>query len=93
MFSLQAGRVAGLPELNEESGASGELMKKVSLFGLILGGLLGVFAGLMSGSWFFWLAMGLVIGVIFGSAQARRRFQRPTNIAQESSFVRSMQSK
>ena len=52
-------------------------MKKVSLFGLILGGLLGVFAGLMSGSWFFWLAMGLVIGVIVGSAQARRgQFQR-----------------
>jgi hypothetical protein len=55
-------------------------MKKVSLFGLILGGLLGVLAGLMSGSWFFWLAMGLVIGVIVGSAQARRGQFQDTGI-------------
>jgi hypothetical protein len=65
-------------------------MKKVSLFGLILGGLLGVLAGLMSGSWFFWLAMGLVIGVIVGSAQARRSQFQDTGIgAQENRFVRS----
>lgn len=47
-------------------------MKKISLIGLVLGALLGVVAGLMSGSWLFWLGMGLVAGVLIGSAGARR---------------------
>lgn len=47
-------------------------MKKVSLFGLVLGGLLGVLAGLLSGSWLFWLGVGLAAGVMIGSSLARR---------------------
>ncbi len=47
-------------------------MKKVSLAGLALGGLLGVLAGLLSGSWIFWLGVGLAIGVVVGSSIARR---------------------
>ncbi len=47
-------------------------MKKVSLAGLVLGGLLGVLAGLLSGSWIFWLGMGLAIGVVVGASTARR---------------------
>ena len=58
--------------MTKNSALRGEVMKKVSLAGLILGGLLGVLAGLLSGSWIFWLGMGLAIGVLVGSAQARR---------------------
>jgi hypothetical protein len=52
-------------------------MKKVSLVGLVLGGLLGVIASLLAGGWLFWLGAGLALGVVIGSAQARRgRLQR-----------------
>lgn len=52
-------------------------MKKVSLVGLVLGGMLGVIAGLLAGGWLFWLGAGLAIGVVIGSAQAHLgRFQR-----------------
>ena len=47
-------------------------MKKISLIGLALGAVLGILAGLMAGSWLFWLGMGLVAGVLIGSAGARR---------------------
>jgi uncharacterized membrane protein YoaK (UPF0700 family) len=48
-------------------------MKKFSIVGLILGALLGAIAALMAGGWLFWLAAGLVIGVLLGSTQARAR--------------------
>jgi O-antigen/teichoic acid export membrane protein len=47
-------------------------MKKISLIGLVLGAVLGIVAGLMAGIWLFWLGMGLVAGVLIGSAGARR---------------------
>jgi hypothetical protein len=47
-------------------------MKKISLIGLVLGAGLGIVFGLMSGGWLFWLGVGLVAGVLIGSAGARR---------------------
>ncbi len=47
-------------------------MKKVSLAGLVLGVILGVVVGVLSGSWMLWLSAGLAIGVVLGSAIARR---------------------
>jgi len=56
-------------------------MKKISLVGLILGAMLGVIAGLLAGGWLLWLGVGLAIGVVIGSAQARRgSFQRRSSI-------------
>jgi hypothetical protein len=52
-------------------------MKKFSLVGLVLGGVLGIIAGLLAGGWIFWLGVGLALGVVIGSAQARHgRMQR-----------------
>jgi len=48
------------------------MKKKISLIGLALGAVLGIVAGLMAGGWLFWLGMGLVAGVLIGSAGARR---------------------
>jgi hypothetical protein len=49
-------------------------MKKISLIGLVLGAVLGIVFGLMSGGWLFWLGMGLVAGVLIGSAGAPQPF-------------------
>ena len=46
-------------------------MKKLSMTGVILGIGLGVVAGMLSGSWIFWLGSGLAIGVVVGSLSAR----------------------
>jgi hypothetical protein len=46
-------------------------MKKISLLGIFLGFLAGALVALLSGSWIFWLAVGLAIGVLLGSAGAR----------------------
>jgi hypothetical protein len=48
------------------------MKKKISLIGLALGAVLGIVAGLLAGGWLFWLGMGLVVGVLIGSAGARR---------------------
>jgi uncharacterized membrane protein len=48
-------------------------MKKISFVGILLGFLAGALVALLSGSWIFWLAVGLAIGVLLGSAGARRR--------------------
>jgi hypothetical protein len=48
------------------------MKKKISLIGLVLGAVLGIVPGLMAGGWLFWLGMGLVAGVLIGSAAARR---------------------
>ena len=58
-------------------------MKKVSLAGVILGMVLGVIAGLLSESWFFWLGAGLAIGVVVGSVQARRSLLNDARVKQE----------
>jgi hypothetical protein len=48
------------------------VMKKISMFGVVLGFIAGVLVALVSGTWIFWLALGLAIGVLIGSAGARR---------------------
>jgi F0F1-type ATP synthase assembly protein I len=47
-------------------------MKKISLFGIILGFIAGALVAMISGTWIFWLALGLAIGVLLGAASARR---------------------
>ena len=47
------------------------MKKKISLLGIILGFIAGALVALLSGSWIFWLAVGLAIGVLLGSAGAR----------------------
>jgi hypothetical protein len=48
------------------------MKKKISLIGLLLGAVVGVIAGLLAGGWLFWLGLGLAIGLLIGSASARR---------------------
>ena len=48
------------------------VMKKISLAGVLLGMFVGALAALLSGSWIFWLGAGLAIGLMVGAAQARR---------------------
>ena len=47
-------------------------MKKISLAGIGLGLIVGAMVAMLSGSWIFWLAMGMALGVLLGSASARR---------------------
>jgi hypothetical protein len=47
-------------------------MKKISLAGVVLGLILGALLAMLSGSWIFWLALGMSLGVMLGSAGARR---------------------
>jgi len=47
------------------------MRKKLSLFGIILGFIAGALVALLSGSWIFWLSVGMAIGVVLGSAGAR----------------------
>jgi uncharacterized membrane protein YfcA len=51
-------------------------MKKISLVGLLLGSMLGVMVVLVFGKWLFWLGMGLVIGIFWGSISGRRTRER-----------------
>jgi len=47
------------------------MKKKISLIGIFLGFIAGAFVAMLSGSWIFWLSVGLAIGVVLGSAGAR----------------------
>lgn len=47
-------------------------MKKLSMIGLVLGAMAGIIVALIAGGWFFWLGLGLVIGLFIGSFQSRR---------------------
>ncbi len=47
------------------------MKKKISLLGVVLGLIAGALVALFAGSWIFWLASGIVIGVMLGSAGAR----------------------
>lgn len=51
-------------------------MKKISLLGIVLGFIAGALVALLSGSWIFWLAVGMAIGVLLGAAGARRTHAR-----------------
>lgn len=46
-------------------------MKKISLLGIVLGFIAGALVALIAGSWVFWLAVGIAIGVFLGTAGAR----------------------
>jgi uncharacterized membrane protein len=59
-------------------------MKKISIFGIVLGFVAGAVVALISGAWIFWLALGLAIGVLLGSAGARR--SRTSMIRQQGNF-------
>jgi uncharacterized membrane protein YoaK (UPF0700 family) len=56
------------------------MKKKISIVGLVLGAVLGVVAGLMAGGWLFWLGIGLALGVVIGSAGARRSRLQSGNV-------------
>ena len=56
------------------------MKKKISFIGLVLGAALGIVAGLLAGGWLFWLGIGLVIGLLIGSAGARRSRLPRSNI-------------
>ncbi|HST77024.1 MAG TPA: hypothetical protein VLN58_00895 [Verrucomicrobiae bacterium] len=47
------------------------MKKKISLFGIVLGFIAGALVALISGTWIFWLSVGLAIGVVLGTAGAR----------------------
>jgi hypothetical protein len=47
------------------------MKNKISLLGIALGLIAGTLVALLAGSWIFWLATGIAIGVMLGSAGAR----------------------
>jgi F0F1-type ATP synthase assembly protein I len=46
-------------------------MKRISLAGVVLGLVAGALIAFLSGSWIFWLAIGLALGIVLGSASAK----------------------
>lgn len=46
-------------------------MKRISLAGVVLGLIAGAMIAILSGSWIFWLAVGLALGIVLGSAGAK----------------------
>jgi hypothetical protein len=60
---------------------NGETMKKkISLIGLVLGAMVGIIAGLLAGGWLLWLGLGLAIGLLIGSASARREHGQRSSV-------------
>jgi len=47
-------------------------MKKLSFAGVLLGLIMGALVAMLSGSWIFWMAVGMALGIVLGSAGARR---------------------
>jgi hypothetical protein len=60
------------------------VMKKISWLGVILGMLVAGLAVLFSGSWVFWLSVGLAAGVLIGATQARRSLARDARLSERS---------
>jgi uncharacterized membrane protein YoaK (UPF0700 family) len=61
------------------------MKKKISLLGICLGLIAGALVALLAGSWIFWLAAGIAIGVMLGSAAkssgiARDSRSHPANV-------------
>jgi hypothetical protein len=50
-------------------------MKKISLAGVVLGLIAGALIAILSGSWIFWLAVGLALGIVLGSASANGKWR------------------
>jgi hypothetical protein len=59
------------------------VMRKISLVGLVLGVIVGLVVGLLAGSWIFWLGTGLAIGILVGSVSARRHLLQGPSIRGE----------
>jgi uncharacterized transporter YbjL len=65
-------------------------MKKLSLAGLLLGSLVGIVVVLVFGKWLFWLGMGLVIGILIGTAVRRTHSSNlPSHPAQQREGAKS----
>jgi hypothetical protein len=47
------------------------MKNKISLLGIGLGLIAGALVALFAGTWIFWLASGIAVGVILGSTGAR----------------------
>jgi len=52
--------------------------KKFSVLGVVLGVIAGALIAIVSGSWMFWLALGVALGLLLGGA-ARGRDLGPGN--------------
>jgi len=46
--------------------------KKFSLLGVVLGVIAGALIAIVSGSWMFWLALGVAIGLLLGGVMRGR---------------------
>ena len=58
--------------------------KKFSLLGVLLGVIAGALIAVVSGSWMFWLALGVAIGLLLGSVNRGRA--RRSNLSQGASI-------
>ncbi|MGB9119614.1 MAG: hypothetical protein WCE73_03250 [Candidatus Angelobacter sp.] len=58
------------------------MKKKISLLGVVLGLIAGAMVALLAGSWIFWLAAGIAIGVVLGSFG--KRAARPSGFTRDS---------
>lgn len=58
--------------------------KKFSLLGVLLGVIAGALIAVVSGSWMFWLALGVAIGLLLGSINRGRA--RRSNLSQGASL-------
>lgn len=58
--------------------------KKFSLLGVLLGVIAGALIAVVSGSWTFWLALGVAIGLLLGSINRGRA--RRSNLSQGASI-------
>jgi predicted lysophospholipase L1 biosynthesis ABC-type transport system permease subunit len=55
------------------------MKKKISLLGICLGLIAGALVALLAGSWIFWLASGIAIGVMLGSAAKSTSIRRDSS--------------
>jgi|GEM_PF-1511542 hypothetical protein len=53
--------------------------KKISVLGVILGVIAGALMVLISGSWIFWLAIGVALGLLLGGVGVGRKSDRIAN--------------
>jgi uncharacterized membrane protein len=58
--------------------------KKFSLLGVLLGVIAGALIAVVSGSWMFWLALSVAIGLLLGSVNRGRA--RRSNLSQGASI-------
>lgn len=61
-----------------------DVMKKISWLGVILGLVVAGLAVVFSGSWVFWLSVGLAAGLFIGATQARRSLARDGRLSERS---------